>query len=385
MKSAGVVHLVGAGPGDPGLLTVRGRELLEQAEVIVYDGLVNTDLLRFANPRAEIIYGGKHDRARAVPQETLTALLIAQARLGKRVVRLKGGDPYVLGRGGEEALRLAEAGVPFEVVSGVSSAQAVLNYAGIPLTHRDYCSSFTVITGHEDPTRQESRLDWARLAQAPGTLVILMGLTHLREISRLLLEHGRPPKTPAALIRWGTTGRQKVITGTLSSIADRAELARLQPPVTIVVGEVVNLRDRLNWFEKGALFGQRVVLTQPRTQVEALAAPLQRRGADVLCVMSDPDDTAAARTRFLEEGADWVIFANAPDLQRFRQRFDLGQLARQFPHLKFAVLEPGTRARLEALGVPVALEAPAPTAEALVQALESCRALELETPGAGPG
>ena len=370
MKTVGVVHLVGAGPGDPGLLTLRGRELLEQADVVVYDGLVNTDLLRFANPRAKVIYGGKHDRSRAMTQEVLTELLITQARLGKRVVRLKGGDPYVLGRGGEEAMRLAEAGVPFEVVSGVSSAQAVLNYAGIPLTHRDYCSSFTVITGHEDPTRPESRLDWARLAQAPGTLVILMGLTHLREISRLLLEHGRAPTTPAALIRWGTTGRQKVVTGTLSSIADRAELARLQPPVTIVVGDVVSLRDRLNWFEKGTLFGQRIVVTQPWPQAGELADLLQRRGADVLGVMSETEAAAGARVRFLEEGADWIVFSSILDLQNFRQRFDLGQLARQFPKMKFATLEPGTRDRLEALGLTASVEAPAPTAEALVQALE---------------
>jgi len=281
MKSSGMVYFVGAGPGDLGLLTLRGAELLGRAGVVVYDGLVNPALLQWAAPGAEIIYGGKHDRSRAVSQEELNALLVAKAREGKCVVRLKGGDPYVLGRGAEEVEKLVAAVIAFEVVPGVSSAEAAPNYAGIPLTHRDYCSSYTVVTGHEDPARDEARLDWARLAQIPGTLVVLMGLKRLRQITERLLAHWRSPETPVALIRWGTTGRQHVLDGTLADIADQAARSQLAPPVVIVIGEVVKLRARLNWFEKRPLFGQRVVVTQALAQAGELSQLLRARGADV--------------------------------------------------------------------------------------------------------
>jgi len=243
----GSVALVGAGPGDPGLMTVRGLELLRQAQVIVYDRLVDPRLLDEA-PRARRIFAGKASGNHALPQEQITMLLITHARRGRRVVRLKGGDPFVFGRGGEEALALARARIPFEVVPGVSSAVAVPAYAGIPVTHRGVASSFTVVTGHGSVSGRESSVDWARLACSADTLVVLMGLEGLPRIARELIAAGRPATTPVALVRWGTTSAQETLTGTLRDIAARAARARLEPPVVIVVGDVVALRDRLQWF-----------------------------------------------------------------------------------------------------------------------------------------
>jgi uroporphyrinogen III methyltransferase/synthase len=248
MKPGGKVYLVGAGPGDAGLLTVRGAELLRRAEVVIYDGLVNPELLRLAPPSAELIYGGKHDRTRCVSQEELNALLLARAREGRQIVRLKGGDPYMFGRGGEEAEALAQAGIPFEVVPGVSSVQSVPAYAGIPLMHRRYNSSVTIVTGHEDPASPDNPLDWPQLARVPGTLVVLMGLKHIRQIAAALQDNGRPSDTPVAIISRGTTERQRTVVGTLASIADQVELAQLPPPAVTVIGEVVHLRETLHWF-----------------------------------------------------------------------------------------------------------------------------------------
>jgi uroporphyrinogen III methyltransferase/synthase len=250
MSSEGIVYLVGAGPGDAGLFTLRGVELLRSAEVVVYDGLVNPDLLRFAPATAEIICADKHDRSRCVSQEQINALLLAKAQAGKRVVRLKGGDPCMFGRGGEEAEMLAEAGITFELVPGVSSFHAVPAYAGIPLTHRRYNSSVTVVTGHGSPSTPLDRLDWARLAQVPGTLVVLMGLKNLRTITAALIAGGRAPETPAAVISQGTTLRQRTVTGTLATIAALVEQTQLSTPAVTVIGEVVNLREKVAWFER---------------------------------------------------------------------------------------------------------------------------------------
>ncbi len=242
----GSVGLVGAGPGDPGLMTVRGLALLRRAEVVVYDRLVDRRLLAEA-PRARRVFAGKASGDHALPQERVNALLVLHARRGKRVVRLKGGDPFVFGRGGEEAEALAAAGVPFEIVPGISSAVAAPAYAGIPLTHRGVASSFAVVTGHECGKARE-RVDWARLATAVDTLVVLMGVAALPGIARALMANGRAPRTPVALVRWGTTAWQTVLTGSLDDIADRARAARLEPPVVIVIGEVVGLAKRLAWF-----------------------------------------------------------------------------------------------------------------------------------------
>jgi uroporphyrin-III C-methyltransferase len=242
----GSVALVGAGPGDPGLMTVRGLALLRGAEVVVYDRLVDRRLLREAR-RARRIFAGKASGDHALPQEQINALLILHARRGRRVVRLKGGDPFVFGRGGEEAEALADAGVPFEVVPGVSAALAAPAYAGIPLTHREVASSFAVVTGHECGKGRD-RVDWARLATAVDTLVVLMGVAALPRITRELIAHGRPPDTPVALVRWGTTERHTVLSGRLGDIAMRARAASLEPPVVIVIGDVVALAERLIWF-----------------------------------------------------------------------------------------------------------------------------------------
>ncbi len=248
MTEPGRVYLVGAGPGDPGLMTVRGLEVLRRARVVIYDRLVNPALLDEAPPHACRIFAGKHAGTHCLPQARINDLLIEHAREGGVVVRLKGGDPFVFGRGGEEALALAAAGIPYEVVPGVSAAVAVPAYAGIPLTHRGLGPSFAVVTGHEDPDKGAEAVDWARLATAVDTLVVLMGLRSLPRIAATLLAHGRAPETPVALIRWGTTDAQETVTGTLGDIVARGEGAGLTPPVLAVIGPVVELRDRLDWF-----------------------------------------------------------------------------------------------------------------------------------------
>ena len=242
------VALVGAGPGDPGLMTVRGLALLRRADVVVYDRLVDPRLLDEARPDAHRVFVGKASGAHTLPQPDINALLVRHAAQGRRVVRLKGGDPFVFGRGGEEAEALAAAGIPFEVVPGVSSAVAVPAYAGIPVTHRAVASSFAVVTGHEDEGKDEAAVDWSRLATAVDTLVILMGVRSLPRIAAALLEAGRAPATPVALVRWGTTDAQETVVGRLDQIATLAAAVRLAPPVVIVVGDVVNLRERLAWF-----------------------------------------------------------------------------------------------------------------------------------------
>jgi uroporphyrinogen III methyltransferase/synthase len=357
MKAKGKVYLIGAGPGDPELLTLRAVAILGRADVVVYDGLVNPEVLRHAPPSAEIIYGGKHDRTRAVSQDVLNQLLIQKAKEGKCVARLKGGDPYVFARGGEEACLLAEAGIAFEVVPGISSAEAVPNYAGIPLTHRDFCSSYTVVTGHRDPADAKSHVDWARMAQIPGTLVILMGLKNIRNIASALMAHGRAGDTPAAMIQSGATGRQSTVTGTLSNIADLG--ASLKPPVVTVIGEVVKLRDRLNWFEKRSLLGQRIVITRSRDQSEQLARPLRELGADVLEMPVIKMVSPTERTPMIEALAglhsyDWIVFTSPNGVGAFFDSFfkafkDL----RDIGGVRIAAVGPGTAAKLAELHLQV--------------------------------
>ena len=253
VKSKGTVYLVGAGPGDAGLLTLRGAELLQRADVVVYDLLVNPALLRLARPGAEIISRGKRTD---IPQEEITSLIIEKARAGKTVVRLKGGDPYIFGRGGEEAEALAAAKISFEVVPGISSIVAAANYAGIPITHRDHCSSFTVFTGHESADEVKTNLRYEQIAKIPGTKVVLMGMDHLCKWTESLVAHGMSPETPVAMVRWGTRGKQKSVSGTLATIAKLAMEKKLSPPVITIIGDVVKLRGKLNWFENLPLFGK---------------------------------------------------------------------------------------------------------------------------------
>ncbi len=243
----GKVYLVGAGPGDPGLMTVRGLELLRKAEVVVYDRLVNRSLLEEAPVNAIRIFAGKSSGSHCLPQEEINDLLVVYARNGRQVVRLKGGDPFVFGRGGEEGEALAQAGILFEIVPGVSSALAVPAYAGIPVTDRRFSSSFAVVTGHEDTCKRKSSVHWERLATAVDTIVVLMGIKALPKIAAKLIAHGRAPETPVALIQWGTTNIQETVTGTLADITDKA--ASLTSPVVVVIGDVVKLRDQLRWFD----------------------------------------------------------------------------------------------------------------------------------------
>jgi uroporphyrinogen III methyltransferase/synthase len=279
---AGTVYLIGAGPGDPGLLTVRGRECLRAAEVVVYDYLVHPAVLAEAAPGAEVIDAGKRKGAKTFTQDAINALLIDRARQGRVVARLKGGDPFVFGRGGEEALALAEAGVPFEVVPGVSSVVAVPAYAGIPLTHRGAAATVVITTGHEDETKGGSEIPWGDLALTSGTLVFVMGMTHLAEIAERLRERGRPPDTPVAVIRWGTYPRQQTVIGRLDTIVNEAARLDLQPPGLIVVGEVVRFRERLTWFEKRPLFGRSVIVTRASDQAPELVGRLLATGAEVI-------------------------------------------------------------------------------------------------------
>lgn len=264
----GRVSFVGGGPGDPGLLTIKGKRLLEHADVIIYDFLVNERLLIYCRPEAERISVGKPGTAERLSQRKINALLIARARAGKAVVRLKGGDPFVFSRGAEEAEALVEAGVPFEVVPGVTSAIAVPSYAGIPVTHRQLASTVTFVTGHEDPTKEVSGIDWKAVA-GTATVVILMGVSRLSQIVARLLEEGRPPETPVAVIEWGTLPQQRTLTGTLENIAKRA--GGVRSPAVIVVGEVVRLRDRLQWFEEVPLSSFRAVARQRRATAVKLS------------------------------------------------------------------------------------------------------------------
>lgn len=359
MKSKGIVYLVGAGPGDAGLLTVRGAELLARAGVVVYDALVNKELLRLAPAEAELIDAGKRSSAHAIPQDRLNALLVEKARAGLCVVRLKGGDPYVFGRGGEEAEKLAAAGIAFEVVPGVTSSIAGPSYAGIPVTHRDYGSSFTVVTGHEDPEKEGPEIDWSRVAQAPGTKVILMGVTRVKSISQALMEHGLSGSTPAAMIRWATTGRQQTVVGTLATLAEDAEKAGFKPPGLTVVGEVVRLRDKLNWFEKRPLFGRRIVVTRTREQAGQLTRLLLERGADVLEIPTirilPPTGKHEIADALLELNAyDWLVFTSPNGVAAFFELFfKVFEDLRDIGGARLAAVGPATAEKLRALHLKV--------------------------------
>jgi uroporphyrinogen III methyltransferase/synthase len=364
MSSGGMVYLVGAGPGDAGLLTLRGKELLEGAEVVIYDGLVSRELLRFAPPASEIIYGGKHDRTRCVSQAELNALLLAKALAGKRVVRLKGGDPFVFGRGGEEAEVLAAAGVPFEVVPGVSSVYSAPGYAGIPLTHRQYASSLTVVTGHDGPSSPASKVDWAELAKVPGTLVVLMGLRNIQAIAATLIAHGRSPDTPVAIISRGTTGRQQTVVGTLDTIAELASRADIKPPAVTVIGEVVKLREQLNWFEQRPLFGRRIAVTQRADLARPLVTALRGQGADVLEVpatrwVPHPDRSPLDQALTELASYDWILFANPLGLEFFFERFfQVHDDLRQLGTARLGAYGPRTGQKLREWGLkPVAVAA----------------------------
>jgi uroporphyrinogen III methyltransferase / synthase len=350
-----MVYLVGAGPGDPGLLTQRGAELIARAEVLVYDALVNPDLVRLAPKGAEIIYGGKRSKDHAIPQDQLNQLLVDFAKKGKTVVRLKGGDPYVFGRGGEEAEELAAAGVPFEVVPGISSSVAAGNYAGIPITHRDHCSSFHVITGHEDPTKESNNIDWAVLAKATGTKVILMGVERTARITAQLVGAGMDPDTPAAMIRWGTTPRQETVVATLGTLAERAASAGMTAPAITIVGGVVSLRERLDWFGRRALKGRRIVVTRTREQASQLTRKLAELGADVLEIptirIAPPTDFQPLVEAIAGLGEyEWLVFTSPNGVVTFFDYFfKTYDDIRTLGGVRIAAVGPSTAAKLKEL------------------------------------
>ncbi len=370
----GKVFLVGAGPGDPGLLTLKGRDCIRRADVLIYDYLAAPALLVHATETAEKIYVGKKGGDHTLSQEGINALIVEKARAGNVVTRLKGGDPFIFGRGGEEAQVLAKAGIPFEIVPGVTSAIAAPAYAGIPLTHRQLVSSLTFVTGHEDPTKPGSRIDWQALVAGGGTLVFLMGVKNLPYITRQLAENGLSPQTPVALVRWGTTARQVTVSGRLENIVQRAADARLKAPAVIVVGDVVSLRKELKWFENRPLWGRRVVVTRARQQASDLVSRLAELGADCLAVPTieivppadwQPLDSAIAQL----ENYDWIVFTSVNGVSFFFERlFAAGRDARALGNLRTAVIGPATARRLRDCGVTADVVPQAYRAEAVIAA-----------------
>ena len=369
------VYLIGAGPGDPGLLTLKAKHVLETADVVVYDYLANKAFLDFRRPDAEVIYVGKKGGDHTLPQGEINKLLVAKAREGKVVARLKGGDPYVFGRGAEEAEELLADGLTFEVIPGVTSAVAAPAYAGIPITHRRFASSVSFITGHEDPAKDDSAHNWPALAQAASTLVFFMGVKNLADISRRLIEGGRNPKTPAALVRWGTTCRHRSMVSTLEDIPREAKEQGFKAPSLLVVGEVVGLRDKLNWFEKRPLLGKGVVVTRSREQASDLVRLLTDMGA---CTWEYPTIEVAplADTTPVREALDrlncfdWLVFTSVNGVKHFWHELTaMNRDARVLGGLMVAAIGPATAQALAERGVKADFVPDKYVAEAVVEGL----------------
>ena len=358
--NAGVVHLVGAGPGDPGLLTVRGRELLDECDAVVYDALANPVLLSSARARgAELIDAGKRGgSSESAKQESINSALIRLARDGKRVVRLKGGDPFVFGRGSEEAQALAAAGIPFEVVPGVTAGIAAPAYAGIPVTHRGVATSVTFVTGHEDPTKPETQVDWDAMAKAAatGTVVLYMGVKTLPSIGAALMKGGLPGDTPAAAIQWGTHSRQRTVVATIATLAERARAEGLSAPVISVIGRSVALREEIAWFENRPLFGKRIVVTRATAMPGTLSTMLRAKGADVIEAPSteiEELDRAAIDGAVQDIGTyDWLVLTSVTGVRFFGDALRRAGLdARALFGLNIAVIGPSTGKALRDIGL----------------------------------
>jgi len=367
-KAAAKVYLVGAGPGDPGLITVKGRKILERADSILYDHLASERLLDLAPAHAERVYVGKKRAAHEATQEEITAMLIERAQRGQTVVRLKGGDPFIFGRGGEEMEALTAAGVAFEIVPGVTTPLGLAAYSGVPLTHREHTSAVTFVTGHS-----VEAIDWSKVGAA-DTIVLFMGLVNFLAIARELIKHGRSAETPAMAVRWATRPDQQTIVGTLADLAGRIEKAGMKPPATIVIGEVVALRERFNWFEKLPLFGKRIIVTRDRRQSPLLAEPLEALGAEILFVPvieiadaaeSSPLDQAVQNLA----SYDWLIFTSVNGVRHFVEAVDRSDRDLRSLQAKLCAIGPATRAAVEALHLRVDVMPEEYVAESLLEAL----------------
>lgn len=375
-ESGGSVSLVGAGPGDPGLLTRKGERRLREADVVVHDQLVARPILALAPPEARVVHRREIEDG---SQSAINRFLVRQAKLGRRVVRLKGGDPFVFGRGGEEAEALVRAGVTYEVVPGVSSGIAVPAYAGIPLTHRAYASDVTFVTGHEDPTKDSGAIQWEQIVRTGGTLVVFMGVRRLASVVEHLIAIGADSRTPVAAIHRGTTPMQRTVVGDLSDIVARVRAANLDHPALVVIGRVVRLRDELTWFDRRPLWGRRVLVTRAAAQAPPLVEALRDVGAGVICMpvleFTDPSDPSATDPAIddLEAGEyDWVLFTSANGVRAFREVLKTRKLdLRAFAGAKVACVGPATAKALEDHGIEADLIPDEFQAEGLLAALEA--------------
>jgi len=371
--SPGRVYLVGAGPGDPDLVTLRGAALLAQADVVLFDYLVNPAVMRYARPDARQVCLGKHGGGRMLSQDEVNREMIEAAQAGNMVVRLKGGDPAIFGRGAEEAEALVAAGIPFEIVPGVTAALAAGSYAGIPVTHRQMASAVAFVTGHECD-HKDARIDWAPLASFPGTLVFYMGVTTVREWTDALLAAGKPADTPVAVVRRCSWPDQMTLKTTLGNLADEVQQRRLRPPAVTIVGEVVNLASQLNWFEKRPLFGQRVMVTRPRHQAHVLDSLLTELGADVVlqpAIEIEPPPSWEPVDRAIEqlERFNWIVFSSANGVNYFLERLLQQTDLRRLGHVRFAAVGPGTAEALAAYHLNADVVPEEYRAEALAAAL----------------
>ena len=370
----GTVQLVGAGPGDPGLITVKGLNALRNADVVVYDRLASSELLREARNGAELISAAKAPGAVALTQTEINELLIDRAQRGQDVCRLKGGDPFVFGRGGEEALALADAGIGFEVVPGVTSAIGAAAYTGIPVTHRGIASSVTIVTGSELPGASETRVNWEAVAKTNGTVVVLMGATRIGEIASELIGYGRSPNEPVAAIHRGTSTRQITATGTLSDIEIKVRDAGLTAPIALVIGRVVELRDRIAWFDNLPLFGKRVLVTRARSQASRLAQGLMALGAEIVecpVIRSAPIEDTSDLDAVLANihSFEWIAFASPNGVNHVFERLNAVERdARALARNKFAAVGPATVTALRSHGIVADLTPDTFTAEGLVEA-----------------
>ncbi len=370
----GKVYLVGAGPGDPELITLKGLECIKNADVIIYDYLASPSLLKHAREHAEIIYVGKKGGDHTLSQDRINALIAEKAQKGFTVTRLKGGDPFIFGRGGEEAEVLIDARIPFEIIPGVTSAIAAPAYAGIPLTHRKFTSTIAFVTGHEDPAKAESNIDWAALAKGIGTIVFLMGVKNLPHITDRLMHHGMSPDTPVALVRWGTTPKQTTVSGTLDTIVERTKAAGLKPPAIIVVGHVVKLREKMRWFETRPLMGQCIVVTRAREQASDLVKRLSDLGAECLecpTIKVSPPQDVKPLDRAMENlsSYDWLIFTSVNGVNFFFERlFQKNKDVRALKDIHTAVIGPATEKRLFDFGLKSDIVPESYRAESVVKA-----------------